>query len=105
MRLRDQPRRNYNVFNINESELNLPWEDREGIMLLQFNNSMGIEEHYINSIEAEWLFLMESLGWKAGLHEMGELEQTQPAAVMLGVEHMFLTEQMGWKKGLKLFKE
>ena len=36
---------------------------------------------------------------------MGELEQTQPAAVMLGVEHMFLTEQMGWKKGLKLIKE
>ena len=67
MKLRSQSRREYNVFDINESELNLPWEEREGIMLLQFDNSMDIDEHYINSIEAEWRFLTESLGWKAGL--------------------------------------
>ena len=53
MKLRSQPRQEYNVFNINESELNLPWEEHEGIMLLQFDNSMDIEEHYINRIEAE----------------------------------------------------
>jgi len=72
-------------------------------MLLEFNQEdTDIEESDIDRIDAEYLFLTETLGWKEGLSDTNEKD---PQNVNILAEYMFITEQMGWRKGLKLFGE
>jgi hypothetical protein len=81
-------------------------------MLLQLDEQMNLREQCMDEDEAEWLFLTETLGWKAGLHEVERMERMQQDrpeinmdAVSVMADHLFLTEQMGWKKGLSMFHE
>jgi hypothetical protein len=95
MSLRPQPRREYNVFNVNGEE------EREEIVMLQFNDEGGIEE--LDRVEAEYTFLTKTLGWGKGI------SRNEPGADMLNEkcldEYLLVTEQMGWKKGLKISQE
>jgi hypothetical protein len=103
MNLRNQPRRNYDVFNIQGTP------SAEHIVLLQLDDDREMNELVMGEDEAEWLFLTETLGWKEGLPEVERMEQTKaiadPEAVSLLSEFLFISEQMGWKKGLKIFQE
>jgi hypothetical protein len=95
MSLRPQPRREYNVFNVNGEE------EREEIVMLQFNDEGGIDE--LDRVEAEYTFLTKTLGWGKGMNN------NEPGADMLNEkcldEYLLVTEQIGWKKGLKIFQE
>jgi hypothetical protein len=90
MRLRSQHRKEYDVFK----------DENDPIVLLQFSEDLEhLEEMY--SLEAEYTFLTETLGWKEGLPETSyDTDSIKNLAA-----YMFLTEQMGWKQGLKVFKE
>ena len=64
MNLRNQNRREYNVFNLTEEAEN------EGVLLFQMNpNTFDTVEAEFDVLDAEYLFLTESLGWKEGLNE------------------------------------
>ena len=65
--LRRQKRVEYNnMLNINDVTEN------EDITLLQLNpDSCDITENTFNDVEAEYIFLTETLGWKQGLIEAG----------------------------------
>jgi len=102
MRLRNQPRRNYDVFNLNgEMEV-------EEILLLQFNhdNDCKLDERALDRLETEWLFLTEKLEWKEGMSGIsGSNNARCSEGVTLLAECLFVSKQMGWKKGLKKFQE
>ena len=68
MRLRNQPRKNYNVFSIDGEK------ETEEILLLQFDQSSDCEldERALDRLKAEWLFLTETLEWKKALPEVNE---------------------------------
>ena len=80
--------------------------------MLQLNpDSCDITENTFNDVEAEYIFLTETLGWKqdligAGIEDKPENnpEGDTDNATKLA-EYLFLTEQMGWRKGLKIFGE
>eukprot|EP00804_Cyclotella_cryptica_P027764 CCRYP_009202-RA/>CCRYP_009202-RA protein AED:0.72 eAED:0.12 QI:0/-1/0/1/-1/1/1/0/1137 len=101
MNLRNQPRRNYDVFNMDGKPV------PTNIVLLQIDENMEMNEQFMDEDEAEWLFLTETLGWKEGLPEVEQMEQRKAIidmnAVTLLAEHLFRTDQMGWRKGLKIF--
>ena len=105
MNLRNQPRKNYNVFTTD----GLP--ENEQVILLQFTDAScsNVEEKFIDEDDVEWTFLTETLGWREGLPELDSIEGHSNSfdadAVAPLAEFMFLTEQMGWKKGLKMFQE
>ena len=56
MKLCNQPRREYNVFNVT-SEI-----ENKHIVMLQFDANIGIAEETMDKTEAEWMFLTEQLG-------------------------------------------
>ena len=65
-------------------------------MLLELNqDETDIEESDLNRIDAEYMFLTETLGWKEGLNDTNEKD---PQNVNILAEYMFITEQMGWRK-------
>ena len=105
MNLRKQKRKDYDVFNMTD----VP--DDEEIIMLHFDpDSDDLTETEFDRLDAEYLFLTETLGWKDGLDsEIDAEERTQndisPESVTKLAEYLFLTEQMGWKKGLTIFKE
>ena len=52
------------------------------------------------------MFLIETLGWKEGIGEMGDAtSDADPTDVTKLVKYLFLTEQMERRKGLTLFGE
>jgi hypothetical protein len=61
MSLCKQPRCEYNVFNL-EGHIR-----DEHVVLLQFDDHMELNKQTVDTDEAEWLFLTETLGWKVGL--------------------------------------
>lgn len=87
MKLRPQFRKEYNVFNINGKE------EEDPIVVLD----------ELDRLDAEYLFLTETLGWKEGLKETESPKNK--ADVKYIAQYLFVTEQMGWKQGLKLFGE
>jgi hypothetical protein len=103
MNLRKQPRREYNVFNLEGNTIN------EHVVLLQFDDHMDLNEQSVKKDEAECLFLTETLGWKDGLPEVEQMQhettEMNMEAVNLLAEYMFLTDQMGWKQGITIFQE
>ena len=101
MSLRAQPRKEYSdhVFNIDGHEEN------NNVVLLHFDDNGDAEE--LDRLDAEYMFLTETLGWKNALEDPKEskpAEVKHESAKMLA-EYLFLTEQMNWKKGLKVFQE
>ena len=105
MNLRKQKRKEYDVFNMTDVQ-----DDEEIIMLHFDTESDDLTETEFDRLDAEYLFLTETLGWKDGLDsEIDAEERTQndisPESVTKLAEYLFLTEQMGWKKGLTIFKE
>lgn len=103
MNLRKQPRREYNVFNLEGNTIN------EHVVLLQFDDHMDLNEQSVKKDEAECLFLTETLGWKDGLPEVEQMQhettEMNMEAVNLLAEYMFLTDQLGWKQGITIFQE
>lgn len=108
MKLHNQPHWEYNVFNIT-FEI-----ESEHLMMLHFDDNMGITEENMDKTEAEWMFLTEQLEWKEGLQKEGQLRPTKAEckknnvrleAITLLAEHLFLTQQMGWRKGLKVVQD
>ena len=95
MNLRSQPRREYNVFHMDG-------EQSEEIVMLQMGEDHELEEW--DRLDAEYLFLTETLGWSEGLKETDKPSLNE-SGVKLLAEYLFVTEQMGWRKGLKMFKE
>ena len=84
------------MFNINDVGKN------EEITLLQLNpDSCDITKNTFNNVEAEYIFLTETLVWKQGLIEAGiegEPEKNPKGDtnnVTKLAEYLFLTEQMG----------
>jgi hypothetical protein len=86
----------------------------EHILMLQFDDNMGLTEESMDKTKAEWMFLTEQLGWKEGLSKEGpprpdkaerKKNNVRLEAINLLTEHLYLTEQMGWRKGLKLFQD
>jgi hypothetical protein len=67
MSLRQQPRKRYDVFNINGEK------ESDEVMLLQFDpeSDANINEETVSMTEAKWIFLTEGLGWKS---ETGETQ-------------------------------
>ena len=102
MNLRSQQRKEYDVFNMNGEH------DTTELIMLNMSNSDGdlkINEEPFDRLEAEWVFLTETLNWKAGLDENDSERTLDKDKVTLLAEYLFVTEQMGWRKGLKLFGE
>ena len=97
MKLRPQPRKEYNVFNINGEE------EMEHIVMLQLDRDGELDE--IDALDAEYMFLTETLGWKEGLNDDEAKKEISEANVKYLAEYLFVTEQMGWKQGLKIFQE
>ena len=77
------------------------------IILLQLNpDNFKITEDTFDKVDAEYMFLTKTLGWKEGLDE--ENDATSDAKqndVTKLAEYLFLIEQMGWRNGLELFGE
>ena len=83
-------------------------EDEEIVLLNRCNkNDNGFEECEFNRVEAEYMFLHDTMGWKEGLNEdVNNNSRTKDMeAVTKVAEYLFLTEQMNWKKGLKILGE
>ena len=59
------------------------------------------------TMDKEYVYLIEDLGWKEGVKEDIEEEEREcdPKDITKLSEYLFLTEQMGWKKGLKILGE
>ena len=88
MNLRQQDRKEYNVFN------NIGEEETGGIMLLEFSqDDTDLEESEFNRINTEYMFLTETLGWKEGIDETHDKD---PQTVIILAECQFIIEQMGW---------
>jgi hypothetical protein len=105
MNLRQQPRKRYDIFNIDGEE------GAEGIMLLQYSpeSEFEIDEQTLDMVEVEWIFPTEGLGWKEGLIGIGDGKGTESHKCKqhneVPGEYVFLPEQMGWQKGLKIFEK
>ena len=64
MQLRKQRRKEYNIFNMTD----IP--DDEEIIMLHFDpDSDELTEAEFDRLDAEYLFLTETLGWKDGLED------------------------------------
>ena len=107
MNLRNQPKKNYDVFAMASSEVH----DGAEMVMLTFNDNSetGIEEIKLDpenlelaQLTAECMFLTEHLGWKEGL-DHDDMPLSEYAFMM--EEVTLVTEQMNWKKGLKVFKQ
>ena len=67
-------------------------------------DTLDTVEAEFDVLDAEYLFLTESLGWKEGLNEYEPVDADIDDVTKLA-EYLFLTEQMGWRKGLKVLGE
>ena len=107
MSLRNQPRKNYDVFAMDGSEIP---DNTEMVMLtLNDNYETGVEETKLDPedfelarVTAECMFLTGHRGWKEGL-DSDDMPLSEYAFLM--EEVTLVTEQMNWKKGLKVFKQ
>ena len=106
MKLRQQPRKEYKVFT---QDGTVP--DNEEIVLLNMcdENKNGFEETKFDKIEAEYMFLHDTLGWKEGLSDVTDANNNNSPSDVTNLtkltEYLFLTEQMNWRKGLKVLGE
>lgn len=104
MNLRPQPKKEYNVFLMDGEEI----DENEELVLLTFsnNNEDGLDETDIDELDAAYMFLTETLGWKEGLPN-AEADDNPPLSQKEQniAEYLFATEQMNWRKGLKQFGE
>ena len=100
MTLREQPRREYDVFTQDGSGI----PDDEEIVLLNMcdENECGYEEAEFDKLDAEYIFLHDTLGWKEGLSTSSNSNTSDAESVTKLAEYLFLTDQMNWKKGLKV---
>ena len=104
MNLRKQKRKEYNVFTQDGNDI----PDDEEIMLLNMcdESENGYEECEFNKIDAEYMFLHTTLGWREGINDMAQNNMAKDTeAITKLAEYLFLTEQMNWKKGLKVLGE
>ena len=111
MNLRRQPRKEYNrknydnIFNITDET------QKNGIILMQLkykedSGTFDVIEDTFDEVEAKYMFLTETLGWKEGIDGMEDVtSDTDPNDVTKLAKYLFLIEQMGCRKGLKLFEE
>jgi hypothetical protein len=72
----------------------------EHIVMLQLDRDGELDE--IDALEAEYMFLTETLGWKEGLNDEEAKREVDEANVKYLAQYLFVTEQMGWKQGLKI---
>jgi len=105
--LRNQTRKNYDVFAMDGSET----PDGIEMVMLTLNDDCetGVEETKLDTgdfelaqVTAECMFLTGHLGWKEGL-DSDDMPLSEYAFMM--EEVTLITEQMNWKKGLKVFKQ
>ena len=73
MRLRHQPRKDYNVF---AQDGIIP--DNKEIVLLNMcdENKNGFEEAEFDKLDAKYMFLHDTLGWKEGLSGVTDIKTT-----------------------------
>ena len=98
--LHNQSRKEYDVFNIIEET-----ESNEGVMMLQidpgntntFNVVKATTDVEYKMMDEEYVYLTEDLGWKEGMKEEFEEEESKcdPKDATKLSEYLFLTEQMG----------
>ena len=104
MNLRNRSQKEYNVFNITDET-----QDEETMLLQVDLTNLDIIETEIDTLEAEYMFLTETLGWKEEVDDDDKGKPDPSDANMNDVtklaEYLFLTEQMGWRKGLKVLGE
>ena len=94
------------MFNISDDG-----ENEENTLLQLKPDSCDITENTFDDVEAEYIFLTKTIGWKQGLIETGIEDEPEKNPegdtnnATKQAEYLFLTEQMGWREGLKIFGE
>ena len=82
--------------------------DNEEILLLNMcdENKNGFEEAEFDKIDAEYMFLHDTLGWKEGVSDDTDTNKNNNHSNVTNVtklaEYLLLTKQMNWQKGLKV---
>lgn len=78
-------------------------------MQLKYEEDSGtfdVAEDKFDKVEAEYMFLTETLGWKEGIDGMKDATtDANPNDVTKLAEYLFLTKQVGRRKGLEFFRE
>ena len=70
------------------------------------SGSFDVTEAKFEEVEAKYMFLIKTLGWKEGLDgEHDIFSDANPNDVTKLAKDLWLTEQMAWCKGLELFGE
>ena len=85
--------------------------DNKEILLLNMcdENKNGFEEAEFDKIDAEYMFLHDTLGWKEEVSNDTDTNNNNSHSDVINVtklaEYLLLTEQMNWQKGLKVLGE